>query len=61
MSDSVLVDALSRFAAGEAAAALIAGSYACYRSLGSDLLPGMDEGGFILDYIMPAGASLESF
>jgi multidrug efflux pump subunit AcrB len=29
-----------------------------YRSLGSDLLPAMDEGGFILDYLMPAGASL---
>jgi multidrug efflux pump subunit AcrB len=38
---------------------LIAGSYFCYRALGSDLLPGMDEGGFILDYIMPAGSSLE--
>ena len=39
--------------------ALIAGSYFCYKALGSDLLPGMDEGGFILDYIMPAGSSLE--
>jgi multidrug efflux pump subunit AcrB len=29
-----------------------------YKALGSDLLPGMDEGGFILDYIMPAGSSL---
>ncbi len=38
---------------------LIAASYFCYRSLGSDLLPEMDEGGFILDYLMPAGASLE--
>jgi len=37
---------------------LIAGSYFCYNALGSDLLPGMDEGGFILDYIMPAGSSL---
>ncbi len=26
---------------------------------GSDLLPAMDEGGFIVDYIMPAGSSLE--
>ena len=32
--------------------------YLAYRSLGSDLLPAMDEGGFILDYIMPAGSSL---
>jgi multidrug efflux pump subunit AcrB len=33
-------------------------SYGGYRLLGSDLLPEMDEGGFILDYIMPAGSSL---
>ena len=33
-------------------------SYFCYRALGSDLLPEMDEGGFILDYLMPAGSSL---
>jgi CzcA family heavy metal efflux pump len=39
--------------------ALIGGSYFCYRHTGSDLLPAMDEGGFILDYIMPAGSSLE--
>ena len=38
---------------------LIAGSYFCYRALGSDLLPNMDEGGFILDYIMPGGSSLD--
>jgi CzcA family heavy metal efflux pump len=37
---------------------LIAGSYLCYRNLGSDLLPPMDEGGFIVDYLMPAGSSL---
>jgi multidrug efflux pump subunit AcrB len=30
----------------------------CYNALGSDLLPAMDEGGFILDYLMPAGSSL---
>jgi CzcA family heavy metal efflux pump len=34
------------------------GTFAGYRALGSDLLPEMDEGGFILDYIMPAGSSL---
>jgi len=46
-------------------AMLIAGSvlvmvaaYGSYRLLGSDLLPEMDEGGFILDYIMPAGSAL---
>ena len=39
-------------------ALLAIGSFVCYRGLGSDLLPEMDEGGFILDYIMPAGSSL---
>jgi len=38
---------------------LIGASYLCFNNLGSDLLPQMDEGGFILDYIMPAGSSLE--
>ena len=38
--------------------ALIALSYASYQFLGSDLLPEMDEGGFVVDYIMPAGSSL---
>ena len=37
---------------------LIVVSYVCYRFSGSDLLPAMDEGGFVLDYIMPAGSSL---
>ncbi|MBA3914820.1 MAG: efflux RND transporter permease subunit, partial [Acidobacteriales bacterium] len=37
---------------------LIAVSFVCYRFCGSDLLPEMDEGGFIVDYIMPAGSSL---
>lgn len=40
-------------------AALILISFVCYRALGSDLLPEMDEGGFVLDYIMPAGSSLQ--
>jgi CzcA family heavy metal efflux pump len=39
-------------------AVLAIGSFLCYRGLGSDLLPEMDEGGFILDYIMRAGSSL---
>ena len=42
-----------------AAVVLIGGSYFCYSRLGSDLLPAMDEGGFIIDYIMPAGSSLD--
>ena len=39
---------------------LVGGTYLGYRSLGSDLLPGMDEGGFVLDYVMPAGSSIAS-
>ncbi|HEV2619950.1 MAG TPA: efflux RND transporter permease subunit [Acidobacteriaceae bacterium] len=39
---------------------LVVGSFFAYRGLGSDLLPAMDEGGFILDYVMPAGSSLAS-
>jgi CzcA family heavy metal efflux pump len=39
--------------------ALIGGSYFCYQYIGSDLMPGMDEGGFIIDYWSPAGSSLE--
>jgi CzcA family heavy metal efflux pump len=38
--------------------ALIGVTYLCYNNTGSDLLPAMDEGGFIVDYIMPAGSSL---
>ena len=33
-------------------------TFACYKYLGSDLLPEMDEGGFILDYFTPPGSSL---
>jgi CzcA family heavy metal efflux pump len=33
-------------------------SFVCYSLLGSDLLPAMDEGGFILDYYTPPGSSL---
>jgi multidrug efflux pump subunit AcrB len=39
-------------------AVLIVASYLCYSFSGSDLLPEMDEGGFVIDYIMPAGSSL---
>ncbi len=39
-------------------ATLIVISYVCYTFSGSDLLPEMDEGGFTVDYIMPAGSSL---
>ncbi len=39
-------------------AVLVVASFFCYKALGSDLLPAMDEGGFVLDYITPAGTSL---
>jgi CzcA family heavy metal efflux pump len=38
---------------------LIVASFGCYKLLGTDLLPEMDEGGFILDYLTPAGTSLQ--
>jgi multidrug efflux pump subunit AcrB len=38
---------------------LIAVSYLCYQQIGSDLLPKMDEGSFIMDYVTPPGSSLE--
>ena len=44
--------------AGAICLLLVFGTWAGYKALGSDLLPMMDEGGFILDYIMPAGSSL---
>jgi multidrug efflux pump subunit AcrB len=37
---------------------LVVATYFSYKSLGSDLLPAMDEGAFILDYLTPAGTSL---
>jgi len=37
---------------------LVVASFFCYQALGTDLLPAMDEGGFILDYWMPPGSSL---
>ncbi len=40
-------------------AVFVAVSYICYRTLGSDLLPAFDEGGFVLDYVMPPGSSLQ--
>jgi CzcA family heavy metal efflux pump len=39
-------------------ALLIVVSYLCFHYSGSDLLPEMDEGGFTLDYLTPAGSSL---
>jgi CzcA family heavy metal efflux pump len=39
-------------------AAVLVGSYALYRSLGSEFLPAFDESAFVLDYLAPPGASL---
>jgi CzcA family heavy metal efflux pump len=39
-------------------AVIVVASYLCYNFLGTDLLPEMDEGGFILDYWTPSGSSL---
>jgi multidrug efflux pump subunit AcrB len=43
---------------GLACIVLVLGAWLGYKQLGTDLLPEMDEGGFVLDYIMPAGSSL---
>lgn len=40
------------------ALALIVISLLCYRSLGTDLMPKMDEGAFTVDYLLPPGISL---
>jgi CzcA family heavy metal efflux pump len=39
-------------------ALLIAASFLCFYFIDTGLLPGMDEGGFTLDYLTPAGSSL---
>ncbi|MGD0155912.1 MAG: efflux RND transporter permease subunit [Terracidiphilus sp.] len=43
---------------GIACLLLVLATWGGYQLLGTNLLPDMDEGGFILDYIMPAGSSL---
>ncbi|HKB09856.1 MAG TPA: efflux RND transporter permease subunit [Vicinamibacterales bacterium] len=48
-----------RLALAALCAVLVVVSYACYKFLGSDLLPAFDEGGFVLDYVMPPGSSLQ--
>jgi CzcA family heavy metal efflux pump len=59
MHERVLTWALSRpLALGLICLLLIVGAYFAYNALGSDLLPSMDEGAFVLDYTMPAGSSL---
>jgi CzcA family heavy metal efflux pump len=43
---------------GVSCVAIVVLTFVCYKFLGSDLLPEMDEGGFILDYYTPPGSSL---
>ncbi|HVJ04561.1 MAG TPA: efflux RND transporter permease subunit [Candidatus Saccharimonadales bacterium] len=38
---------------------LIVASVLCYRFIGSDMLPEMDEGALVVDYLTPPGSSLE--
>src|SRR6266568_45483 len=38
---------------------LIVASVVCYRFIGSDMLPEMDEGALVVDYLTPPGSSLE--
>jgi len=42
-----------------AALGIIVGSVVLYYQLGSGFLPEMDEGAFVLDYVMPSGTSLQ--
>ncbi len=57
--ERVLVRALHRPALLVAGSLLlIVASAICYRFIGSDLLPEMDEGAIVVDYLMPPGSSL---
>lgn len=47
-----------RWATAIFCAVLIGAAYFCYQALGSDLLPELDEGTFVLDYVAPPGSSL---
>jgi CzcA family heavy metal efflux pump len=47
-----------RWAVAFASLAIVVLTIVCYNFLGTDLLPEMDEGGFILDYYTPPGSSL---
>jgi CzcA family heavy metal efflux pump len=57
--ERILISALNRpIVLSVACLALILAGYFSYNALGSDLLPEMDEGAFVLDYLTPAGTSL---
>ncbi|HEX3252415.1 MAG TPA: efflux RND transporter permease subunit [Pyrinomonadaceae bacterium] len=58
--ESVLGFALDRrWIVGVAIILVLAGSYVLFHTLGSEFLPEFDESAFVLDYIAPAGSSLE--
>jgi len=58
--ESVLGFALDRrWIIGITIVLVLAGSYALYHVLGSEFLPEFDESAFVLDYLAPAGSSLE--
>src|SRR3954468_9439993 len=58
--ESILGFALDRrWIVGAAIILVLAGSYLLFQTLGSEFLPEFDESAFVLDYIAPAGSSLE--
>ena len=48
-----------RWTVGAAIIIVLVGSFLLYRTLGSEFLPEFDESAFVLDYLAPAGSSLE--
>ena len=58
--ESILGFALDRrWIVGAAIILVLAGSYLLFQTLGSEFLPEFDESAFVLDYIAPAGSSLQ--
>jgi Cu/Ag efflux pump CusA len=49
----------NRIAVLIACVAIVIASFLIYTRLGTEFLPAFDEGAFVLDYIAPAGTSLE--
>jgi multidrug efflux pump subunit AcrB len=52
--------ALSPAVAVVVALVLAVAAYGTYRTVGTGFLPAADEGGFVIDYLTPAGSSLEA-
>ena len=58
--ESILGFALDRrWIVGAAIILVLAGSYLLFETLGSEFLPEFDESAFVLDYLAPAGSSLQ--